>query len=287
MIRERIESAMPELPEVETVKKTLNKTVMGKKIKAVTVLWENIIQYPKEVEAFKVELIDQRIEEIDRKGKFLIFYLSDYALISHLRMEGKYAVVPEDEPLDKHTHVVFHFSDGMDLRYKDVRKFGTMHLYQKGSEFKQPPLNKLGPEPFDPNLTASYLYEKCQKTTRVIKNVLLDQTVIAGLGNIYVDEALFRSGLHPLREANSISLEECETLQIAIVETIGNAIEAGGTTIRSYLNSLGEIGMFQLQLFVYGQTGKPCKNCDATIEKMKVGGRGTHYCPNCQKVKKS
>ncbi len=277
---------MPELPEVETVRKTLNRIVQGKVIKDVTIRYENIIQYPKEVEAFRMNIIGQRIEHLDRKGKFLIFYLTDYSLISHLRMEGKYAIFESGEPYDKHTHVIFHFEDGTDLRYKDVRKFGTMHLYQKGEEFQLPPLNKLGPEPMDEEFTASYLYERCQKTTRVIKNVLLDQTIVAGLGNIYVDEALFRSGIYPTTPAQALSLTDCTKLREQIIATLTDAIKAGGTTIRSYLNSLGEIGLFQLQLYVYGQTGKPCKHCGTFIEKTKVGGRGTHYCPTCQKVRK-
>ncbi|MBB6452077.1 formamidopyrimidine-DNA glycosylase [Salirhabdus euzebyi] len=275
---------MPELPEVETVRKTLSQVVLGETIKDVIIRWENIIQYPKEVELFKEEMKQQKINRIDRRGKFLLFYLDSHVLISHLRMEGKYAIVSRDEPYDKHTHVIFQMESGKDLRYKDVRKFGTMHLYKIGEELQLPPLNKLGPEPFDETFTAEYLFNKCQKTSRVIKNVLLDQTVITGLGNIYVDEALFRSGIHPLRVASSLSLKECKTLKKEIFNTITNAIEAGGTTIRSYLNSLGEIGLFQLQLYVYGQTGKACKRCSSVIEKIKVGGRGTHICTNCQRI---
>ena len=275
---------MPELPEVETVKKTLNEIIKGKVIEDVQIRWENIIQFPKEIEAFRENLKGQKIETLKRRGKFLLFYLSDYCLISHLRMEGKYAIYERGEPLDKHTHVIFQFTDGTDLRYKDVRKFGTMHLYEKGKEFLLPPLNKLGPEPFDSSFTGHYLYEKCQKTDRVIKKVLLDQAVVTGLGNIYVDEALFRSGIHPERNAKSLTKKECQRLQKEIVATLQDAIKAGGTTIRSYLNSLGEIGLFQLQLYVYSQEGKPCKKCGTMIEKGKVGGRGTHYCPACQRV---
>ncbi|MRG87670.1 DNA-formamidopyrimidine glycosylase [Salinibacillus xinjiangensis] len=275
---------MPELPEVETVKKTLNKIILGKTIKDVTVYWENIIQYPKEVEAFSAELIDQTIYEVGRKGKFLIFNLDHHVLISHLRMEGKYAVHQQHDEIEPHTHVIFHFTDGSELRYKDVRKFGTMHLYEKGREFSLPPLNKLGPEPFEERFSPEYLHDRFQKTTRVIKNVLLDQSVVTGLGNIYVDEALFRSGIHPLRPARQLTRRECEKLATEIVQTLQDAIDAGGTTIRSYLNSLGEIGMFQLQLFVYGRKGEECKKCQSLIEKIKVGGRGTHLCPHCQKL---
>ncbi|QHS22983.1 DNA-formamidopyrimidine glycosylase [Virgibacillus sp. MSP4-1] len=276
---------MPELPEVETVKNTLKQIVLGKKVQDVTIKWENIVQYPKEPEAFQEELKGQTIEGMGRKGKFLLFYLDHHVLISHLRMEGKYAIYDKDEPVDKHTHVIFHFADGTELRYKDVRKFGTMHLYEKGKEWSLPPLNKLGPEPFDENFTPDYLYRKCQRTNRNIKNTLLDQVVVAGLGNIYVDEALFRSGIHPLTIASELSKEECSVLVEEIVHTLNDAVAAGGTTIRSYLNSLGEIGLFQLQLFVYGREGQDCKRCGHSVEKIKVGGRGTHVCPYCQKQK--
>ncbi|SET79028.1 formamidopyrimidine-DNA glycosylase [Salinibacillus kushneri] len=276
---------MPELPEVETVKKTLKQIVLGKTIQDVTIRWENIIQYPKEPEVFQEEIKGQTISNLGRKGKFLLFYLDHHVLISHLRMEGKYAIHEQNDSIDKHTHVIFHFTDGTELRYKDVRKFGTMHLYQKGEEYSLPPLSKLGPEPFDDTFTANYLFQKCQRTTRNIKNVLLDQTVVAGLGNIYVDEALFRSKIHPLTMASNLTKPECSVLAKEVESTLNDAIAAGGTTIRSYLNSLGEIGLFQLQLFAYGREGQKCKRCGHMIEKIKVGGRGTHICPNCQKQK--
>lgn len=273
---------MPELPEVETVRRTLEQLVIGKTISDVKIYWPKIIKLPVEPNEFRNKVTGQTIERIGRRGKYLLFYLNDDVLISHLRMEGKYGLFTMNDPRDHHTHVIFTFTDGTELRYRDVRKFGTMHLLSKGTEFSSQPLKKLGLEPFDDRLTVPYLKKRFQKTIRNIKTVLLDQTIITGLGNIYVDESLFKAKIHPLRPASSLTDEEIERLLVAIVETLSEAVEKGGTTIRSYVNSQGEIGMFQLELHVYGQEGKACKICGATIEKMKVSGRGTHICPGCQ-----
>lgn len=275
---------MPELPEVETVRKTLKNLTLHKQIEKVTVHWPKMIKSPIEVEQFVDALKGETIEDVGRRGKFLIIYTNTFALISHLRMEGKYGLYPKEEPIDKHTHVIFHFTDGTELRYRDVRKFGTMHLYIKGEEFQKPPLFDLGPEPFSEEFTKEYLTAKLQKTNRKVKPALLDQKIFVGLGNIYVDEALFRSGIHPERLANSLSDAELELLHQEIVKTLDEAVKKGGSTIRSYVNSQGEIGMFQLELYAYGREGEECKNCGSPLEKTKVGGRGTHFCPNCQKL---
>jgi formamidopyrimidine-DNA glycosylase len=275
---------VPELPEVETVRKTLEKLVLNKTIEFVTVRWTKMIKSPEETIQFTDALKGQTIKGISRRGKFLIFYTDDFALVSHLRMEGRYAVYPKSEPMDKHTHVIFHFTDGTELRYKDVRKFGTMHLFKKGYEFDTPPLLELGPEPFAEDFTVEYLKQKLQKTNRKIKPTLLDQKIVVGLGNIYVDEALYRSKIHPETIANTINSEELEKLHQEIINTLSEAVEKGGSTIRSYVNSQGEIGMFQLELYVYGRKGEDCKNCGQPLEKTTVGGRGTHFCPNCQRL---
>lgn len=273
---------MPELPEVETIRGTLEGLVLQKKIKDVSIFWPNIIKHPDDTEAFRMLLRDETIEKIARRGKFLLFYLTDYVLVSHLRMEGKYRVVPTEEEIDKHTHVVFHFTDGTDMRYNDVRKFGTMHVFPIGEESEVKPLNQLGPDPFEAAYTVDYLQGKLSRTRRVIKAVLLDQTVIAGLGNIYVDEVLFLAKIHPETRANTLSVERVETIWQYAQEVLQKAVDQGGTTIRSYVDGEGEMGMFQQQLFAYGQEGEPCKHCHSEIEKIKVAGRGTHICPTCQ-----
>ncbi|MGG3560393.1 DNA-formamidopyrimidine glycosylase [Neobacillus rhizosphaerae] len=275
---------MPELPEVETVRKTLKKLALNKTIEEITVYWPKIIKNPVEIEQFIDALKKETIVDVGRRGKFLIIYTNHYALVSHLRMEGKYGLHPKELPFDKHTHVIFHFTDDTELRYRDVRKFGTMHLYKKGEEFTKPPLIELGPEPFSEEFTQEYLSQKLKKTNRKVKPALLDQKLLVGLGNIYVDEALFRAGIHPERLASTLTEDEVSLLHSEIVATLGEAVKKGGSTIRSYVNSQGEIGMFQLELYAYGRKGEPCKNCGTPLEKTTVGGRGTHYCPSCQKL---
>lgn len=275
---------MPELPEVETIRKTLKRFVLNRTINNVDVYWGNIIKQPDDQEHFKQLLIGQTIHDIKRKGKFLLFELDDYTLISHLRMEGKYSVHYKDEPLKKHTHVIFSFTTDEELRYNDVRKFGTMHIVKKGEELIQKPLSQLGPDPFDKEFTLDYFYKKLKSTNRSIKAVLLDQTVVAGLGNIYVDETLFKARVHPLKKANKLSKKEVQEVRKQAILTLEEAVAQGGTTIRTYVNSQGEMGMFQQELAVYGQENEACPNCGSLITKMKVGGRGTHVCLNCQKL---
>jgi formamidopyrimidine-DNA glycosylase len=273
---------MPELPEVENVRRTLEKLVKGKTIEEVIVTYPKLVKEPDDAELFKEMLRGETIEEVGRRGKFLLIYVTRYVIVSHLRMEGKYMLHEADDPVDKHTHVRFRFTDGTELRYKDVRKFGTMHLFEKGTELTIMPLADLGPEPFSDELTPAYLRERMQKTARKVKVVLLDQRIVVGLGNIYVDEVLFRSRIHPEREASSLTNEEFETLYKEIVATLTEAVERGGSTIRTYMNSQGQIGSFQERLYVYGRKGEPCVTCGTALEKTVVGGRGTHYCPVCQ-----
>lgn len=286
MVRCKIEEkvVMPELPEVETVRKSLLELVKGEIIMKVDVYWPKIIKRPADLLQFKESLQNEKITDIKRKGKFLIFELDHYSLVSHLRMEGKYGVYPAETEKDKHTHVIFHFESGHTLRYHDVRKFGTMHLFPKGEASNAMPLIQLGPDPFEVNYSLSTIYPKIKKSSRAIKNILLDQTVISGLGNIYVDETLFRSSIHPLRKGRTLTEEEVMVILQEAQATLAEAVEQGGTTIRSYVNSHGDIGMFQQELFVYGQTGSPCKKCGSEIEKFKLSNRGTHICPSCQRI---
>lgn len=274
---------MPELPEVETIKNTLKQFIINKTIKEADIYWPRIIKMPDDIEQFKVMITGQKINDLSRRGKFLLFYLDDYVLISHLRMEGKYSVHKTDEPVKKHTHVIFRFTDGEELRYNDVRKFGTMHLYNKGEEFINKPLTQLGPDPFDETFTFDYFYQKLKKTDRFIKSALLDQTIVTGLGNIYVDETLYKAGVHPLKRSSKLTKKEVYRIQEQAIATLEAAVKQGGTTIRSYVNSQGDMGMFQQELFVYGQENKACKQCGSPIVKLKVGGRGTHVCTTCQK----
>lgn len=272
---------MPELPEVETVRKGLENLVKGKQIKEVMVYWGKIIESP-EVEEFKINLIGETIEDIDRRGKYLIFKLSSFDMISHLRMEGKFEYHDNEDPLVKHTHVIFKFTDNTELRYLDVRKFGRFVLLPKGTASDYKGLKKLGPEPVKEEFSLIDFEKELKRRKKAIKPLLLDQTLVTGLGNIYVDEALFRSEIHPEQEAYTLKKDEVKRLHQQIIDVLAEAVEAGGTTIRTYQNALGDAGTFQVALMVYGQTGESCPRCGAEILKKKVAQRGTHYCPHCQ-----
>ncbi|WP_430606257.1 formamidopyrimidine-DNA glycosylase [Enterococcus sp. AZ170] len=275
---------MPELPEVETVRKGLEKLVVGKTIKEVTVLWPRIIETP-EVDVFAQQLIGQTIENMERRGKFLIFKLTNYDLVSHLRMEGKYETHDPQNDRNKHTHVIFTFTDETELRYLDVRKFGRMTLVEKNQAGLYKGILALGPEPVPSQFKLSEFRRGLKKHHKAIKPLLLDQRLVTGLGNIYVDEALWEAKIHPEQPADTLKAKEIERLYHAIIDVLGRAVEAGGTTIRSYLNALGEAGTFQISLNVYGQTEKPCSRCGTPIKKIKVAQRGTHFCPKCQTLK--
>lgn len=273
---------MPELPEVETVCRRLRPFVSGKTIANVEVLDAKVIR-GHEPEIWVQQLLGETIQDVERRGKFILFKLTNGYLVSHLRMEGKF--FPHDEMVNpvKHTHVVFTFTDGTTLHYNDVRKFGTMELKTNDDLYVTPPLSLLALEPFDPEVTAETLHTRLKRmNVRAIKTALLDQSIFVGLGNIYVDETLFRAGVHPTRPAASLSLDEVRLVHQEAVAVLTEAIERGGSTIRSYTNPDGASGTYQETLYVYGQTGEPCKRCGRPIEKMKLGGRGTHYCPHCQ-----
>lgn len=274
---------MPELPEVETVKRTLKRLIVGKTVEDVKVFLPKIVKEPPDVDLFVERLRGRKVTGLGRRGKFLKIFFDPWVLVSHMRMEGRYRLLPREEPLEKHTHVVFRFTDGTDLRYRDVRQFGTMHLFRRGEEERYPPLNKLGPEPLSEEFTLEQFRKRFAGRTTRLKALLLNQEFLSGLGNIYVDEALFGAGLHPERPVQSLTDEEKERLYQSIRSTLKKAVEAGGSTVRSYVDGNGDMGMFQLQIQVYGRQGEPCPRCGKPIRRMVVAGRGTHLCTECQK----
>lgn len=273
---------MPELPEVETVRQSLKLRLINKQIKSVRVLWDNIIAYPSKEEFIK-EITDKTIIDIQRRGKFLMFDLVDYYLLSHLRMEGKYFFKDKEEVLDKHEHIIFELDDGMELRYRDTRKFGKMYLISKSKINNIGPLVNLGLEPWDDNLTSDYLLDKYKNKKLPIKSVLLDQSIIVGIGNIYADEILFLSKINPLKKCNLINNKEAYDIIKYTREVLEKAIKMGGTTIRTYSSVDGVHGLFQQELLVHGKDKSLCPVCNSKIDKIKVGGRGTYYCHICQK----
>lgn len=267
---------MPELPEVETVKNVLKKDLINLKIVNVLVNYEPMIKT--NVDEFKKNLIGEIILDIKRYGKWLVFETTNFCLVSHLRMEGKYYYT-DDSKIDKHIHVIIEFNNHKYLKYKDTRKFGVMYLVKKDKLFIDTPLNKLGPEPFSDKVNVFYLKEKFQ-VNKPIKTVLLDQEIMSGLGNIYDDEVLFKSRIHPLKKAKSLTDLEINNIIESSRSILSEAIKLGGTTIRSYTSSLGVEGSYQDKLLVH--TKEICKVCKNKIKVIKVGGRSTYYCPNCQ-----
>lgn len=271
---------MPELPEVETVKETLKKYVLSKKIVNVEVYYERILENINK-ETFTQILINQTIQDIQRYGKYLIFVLTNGFLISHLRMEGKYHY--NIEKRDKHTHLCFYFQDGTNLAYHDVRKFGRMVYFDANVDiFKQKPLNQLGKEPFDVE-NGKYLYEKIHHLSKSIKQILLDQSILAGIGNIYADEICFASKISPFKEGKKITRKQCDIIIENAKKVLKDAIKLGGSTVKSFQSAHGIDGLFQTKLNVYGKQGTPCPICNHVILKDKIAQRGTHYCPHCQR----
>lgn len=272
---------MPELPEVETVCRSLRELVLNKKITAVDVFYDRIIQ--SDLDEFKNLLVNQRYRRIERKGKYIIFVLDDYIILSHLRMEGKYFLM-KDEVIDKHEHVIFHLENGETFRYNDTRKFGTMELFKTtdvSEVMKLKPLNKLGIEPISGDLKVEFLKDKFKNKKEPLKTTLLDQSIICGLGNIYADEVCFMAKLNPNIKACDVKDEDLEKIIQASIIVLNKAIELGGTTIKSFVSSHAVTGLFQNELLVH--TKEYCPNCKRKITKIFVRGRGTYYCENCQK----
>ena len=268
---------MPEKPEVMTVVNKLRPKLIGRSITKCNVYWDNIIAYTT-TDEFKKRIINQKINDITTRGKFIVVSLDDYSLLIHLRMEGKFMFREVGDTINKHEHVEFIFDDKTSMRYHDVRKFGKMYLLNKSDTYKVKPLSELGLEYYDSNLTKEYLYDKLKKLNIPIKTALLDQSIITGIGNIYDDEILFLSGINPNRISKSITKNECDKIINNTKEVLEKALKLGGTTIKSFTSEEGVHGLFQNELLVHGKGGSPCPNCGNILLKTKIGGRGTHYC---------
>lgn len=268
---------MPELPEVETVLRTLEKQIKDLKIIDINILYKPIIN--ENITKFKKTLIGQHFRKFIRRGKYLLFEMDDIVLVSHLRMEGKYFIKNSNEQIEKHTHVIFKLNNKKDLRYNDVRKFGRFELLEKKDNYDV--FKNLGPEPFSNEFSFKYVKNYFNKLKKPLKEVLLDQSFVSGIGNIYADEICFSIKVKPTTLCYKIKDDTIKDLIKNTRIILKKAIKAGGTTIRSYTSSLGVTGRFQLKLNVH--TMSNCKKCGSKIKKIRVGGRGTYYCPKCQK----
>ena len=272
---------MPELPEVEQVRKTLSPHVVGKTIKAVQVMLPRLIQYPSAAE-FAAKLTGKTIENITRRGKYLRLNVGpELYMLVHLRMTGALLAVKKDQGEPAYAKIKFVLTGDEDLWFTDIRTFGTLYLIDHNDKVIDG-YATLGPEPGSKELTAEYLSTACLKKTGAIKAVILDQKIIAGLGNIYADEALFAAGILPNRKANSLKKEEYAALVKAVNTVIAQGIKNHGTTFRNYQDADGHQGNNVKYLMVYGRKGEKCKKCGTELLQIKVAGRGSVYCPHCQ-----
>lgn len=275
---------MPELPEVETVLQTLKHQLNNPTITNVQVLYDKMIE--PDVDTFCNALCNEQIIQYHRHGKYLIFECKNVYFITHLRMEGKFYIQDPKEEISKHIHVIFTLDNGKQLRYHDTRKFGRMYVYDKSNEItKLDALKNVGKDAFDETLTFMDLYKESRKHTYTLKQFLLDQKNIAGIGNIYADEICFACKLHPQSKVHKLSKKDFEQILFHTRRILNGAIKSGGTTIRSYTSSLGVDGRFQLQLKVHDKKGELCPVCGNVIEKIQLNGRGTSFCKTCQKKK--
>jgi formamidopyrimidine-DNA glycosylase len=270
---------VPELPEVETVVREVRPHVVGRRVirlyigeKPLRRAW---------VADWTDHVAGRRIAAVRRRGKWILFDLDSGLLVVHLGMTGRLTVGAPDRPDESHTHFVADLDDGGQLRFRDVRRFGSVSFYQDAGDFESEFTGKLGPEPFD--VTPAEFRRVLAGTARPLKAVMLDQRAVAGVGNIYADEALFEAKLPPGRLGRDMTAAEADRLRKAIVKVLTRAIDRRGSTIRDYVGGSGNKGSYQAEFRVYGRTGRPCPRCRTPIARTRLAGRSTHYCPNCQR----
>ena len=276
---------MPELPEVETVRRVLEMQIQGLAVESLTVGRPEVVAHPT-AEAFCSGVVGRSFVRIDRRGKFLLFMLDDGGhIVLHLRMTGCLLLAPADAPPEKHTHLTFRLSGGRELRFSDVRRFGRVWLLEKDEADSYSGVEKLGPEPFS-DLTAGYLADRLGKRRKAVKECLLEQSVIAGIGNIYADEILFAAQNGPSRAACSLTGAEWARLAAVIPERLSYFIEKNAVTPEAYWNARGRDYRNTPFLQVYGKAGEPCPVCGEPLCRKVIGGRGSTYCPHCQREEK-
>ncbi len=270
---------MPELPEVETTRRGIEPHVLGRTVTRL------IVRNPRlrwrVPDKLIRELPGQTIQSVERRGKYLLFTTPVGTAIVHLGMSGSLRVVPCEQAADSHEHVDIVLDNGDCLRLRDPRRFGAV-LWTRNDPQQHKLLRDLGPEPLAADFGGDYLFEKSRGRKRAIRDFLLDSQVIAGVGNIYANEALFAAGLRPACAAGRINREQYARLAVAIRDTLNRALKAGGTTLRDFRNGRGEPGYFQLSLNVYGREGEPCLVCRTPIRAKRLGQRSAFFCPNCQ-----
>lgn len=270
---------MPELPEVETVRRALSEHVVGKKI-ANTKRYRENLRWPIPADLSQ-KISGKTVKKILRRAKYLIVPFDRGSLICHLGMSGRIRLVNAETPLIKHDHCDFVLDNGWICRYHDPRRFGAI-LWAEGDWQQHALFKHLGPEPLEDGFNAEDLFARCQKSRCDIKQHIMNQKVVVGVGNIYANEALFMAGIHPQKPANQLMLKEIEILTASIKKVIAAAVEQGGTTLKDFSSPEGHAGYFQQKLMVYGRHGKPCVKCEQTLETIQQGGRRTVFCVACQ-----
>lgn len=274
---------MPELPEVETVVRDLRPLLVGRSFTKIHVGRKAL--RTKWTRTWNEQIVGRRVDGIERRGKWILVNLGEPWLMVHLGMTGQFTVVPSHRTRESHTHIVFTLDDTNELRFRDVRRFGSVALLPSREDLDRSlEVSRLGPEPFALDL-ASWR-GKLKHTRRNLKAILLDQTVVAGVGNIYADESLFEASLDPRTVGNQLSGRKADMLRAAIVAVLTRAIERRGSSIRDYIGGSGLKGSFQDEFRVYGRTGEPCVRCRAMITKIVLAGRSTHFCPKCQRQRR-
>lgn len=272
---------MPELPEVETIRRQMERELVGKRILSCRVLLPRLVAFPSPA-SYRKGVQGKRVSAVRRRGKYLLLDLGKGGeLVFHLGMTGSLILSRPGEERPRHTHLVFRLSDGRELLYVDPRTFGATALLPRGDRRPLPGLANMGPEPLDDDFTPARLSEALEGRCR-LKAALLDQRRLAGLGNIYADEALHRASLHPLRRVDQLRLEDVERLCLAIRDVLEEALAEGGSSVSDYVDLRGNRGGFQESHRVYRRAGQPCPRCGASIERDKVAGRSTYFCPRCQ-----
>jgi formamidopyrimidine-DNA glycosylase len=274
---------MPELPEVETIVVDLRPHLVGRTIVRCELAFPTIVRHP-EPEEFVDAVVGRRIESAGRRGKYIIIRLDGgLLLVVHLGMTGQLRLVDEVAPLATHTHAVFFLDDGRQLRYRDPRRFGRLLLGTEEGLLNARKMPRLGPEPIDPGFAADELYRRLRKRRTSLKAVLLDQAAIAGVGNIYADESLYRARLRPDRIAGTISRKSAHRLHESLRESLRTAIANRGSSVDTYRDAWGEIGGQQEKLLVYGRAGEPCFTCGRPLRAIRIAGRTTVFCTRCQR----
>lgn len=274
---------MPELPEVEAIKRVIEPQIQGLVIKTISVRRPEVIAHPS-ADEFCRDLTGRSIDKMERRGKFLIMRMDNGGrAILHLRMTGCLLFTPAGCPEEKHTHLVFELENGCELRFSDTRRFGRFWLVREDEEDTYSGIGKLGKEPFDPAFTGEYLRSRLEKRKKAVKECLLDQNITAGIGNIYSDEILFRAKIDPARPACSLTGKEWKRLAEIIPQCLSFFIEKNETTPEEYLETKGQDYRNTPFLQVYGHAGEPCPVCGEVLCRTVIGGRGSTYCPKCQK----